>query len=106
MAWSKKISKGVPQQHQPATPPSTPSGSFAWILRAVGAAIVAIAVGVSANVLLEDLLPGWSWAGYGSSSVDWDSRRQEVKGAFISSYSAYSKYAWGQLLMIYVPRGT
>jgi len=30
-----------------------------------------------------------------SRVVDWDARREKVKEAFISSWDAYSKYAWG-----------
>jgi endoplasmic reticulum Man9GlcNAc2 1,2-alpha-mannosidase len=33
---------------------------------------------------------------YSSSPEDWDDRREKVKEAFISSWDAYSKYAWGQ----------
>jgi len=32
-----------------------------------------------------------------SRAVYWDNRREEVKEAFISSWDAYSKYAWGSL---------
>ncbi|PMD22249.1 glycoside hydrolase family 47 protein [Hyaloscypha hepaticicola] len=31
-----------------------------------------------------------------STTVDWDARREEVKEAFITSWDAYSKNAWGQ----------
>jgi mannosyl-oligosaccharide alpha-1,2-mannosidase len=30
-----------------------------------------------------------------SRAVDWDARREEVKEAFVTSWDAYSKYAWG-----------
>lgn len=29
---------------------------------------------------------------------EWENRRQQVKDAFVSSWDAYSKYAWGELL--------
>jgi hypothetical protein len=94
MTPSKQARKAKQQQPQPPKQPSS-SGSFGWVLRAVGIGIVAIAVGVSTNVLLQDLLPGWCWGGFGSSSINWDSRREEVRNAFLSSWNAYSKYAWG-----------
>lgn len=94
MAPSKQARKAKQQQPQPPKQPSS-SGSFGLVLRAVGIGIVAIAVGVSTNVLLQDLLPGWGWGGFGSSSINWDSRREEVRNAFLSSWNAYSKYAWG-----------
>jgi hypothetical protein len=31
---------------------------------------------------------------------EWDNRRQQVKDAFISSWDAYSKYAWGAALLL------
>ena len=30
-----------------------------------------------------------------SRAVDWDTRREEVKEAFVTSWDAYSRYAWG-----------
>jgi hypothetical protein len=30
-----------------------------------------------------------------SRVVDWDTRREEVKQAFVTSWDAYSRYAWG-----------
>jgi len=33
---------------------------------------------------------------YGASFVDWDARREEVKDAFVTSWQAYSQYAWGE----------
>jgi hypothetical protein len=38
---------------------------------------------------------------YMSSSVDWVNRREKVKKAFISSWDAYSKYAWDQLSILF-----
>lgn len=32
---------------------------------------------------------------YRSKNVDWNERREEVKQAFVTSWDAYSKYAWG-----------
>lgn len=32
---------------------------------------------------------------YRSRAVDWDDRREKVKEAFVTSWDAYSKYAWG-----------
>jgi mannosyl-oligosaccharide alpha-1,2-mannosidase len=33
----------------------------------------------------------------GSKLVDWDHRREEVKNAFIGSWDAYARHAWGEL---------
>lgn len=32
---------------------------------------------------------------YTSKPADWDKRREKVKEAFVPSWDAYSKYAWG-----------
>lgn len=38
----------------------------------------------------------WSWLGNsGANEVDWDARRERVKEAFILSWDAYERYAWG-----------
>jgi endoplasmic reticulum Man9GlcNAc2 1,2-alpha-mannosidase len=34
---------------------------------------------------------------YGAPWIDWDARRGEVKEAFVTSWEAYSQYAWGEL---------
>lgn len=94
MPLSEQTRRG--SEHQPAT---ASSYSPAWILKAVAAGIIAVALG--GNLWLQGSFPELSWAGYGSKSIDWDSRRRDVKEAFISSWNAYSKYAWGQLLKIY-----
>lgn len=39
----------------------------------------------------------WGWTGKTASSVDWDSRREKVKEAFILSWDGYEQYAWGML---------
>jgi len=57
---------------------------------------VALVAGVIALVVGQYLW--WNGPGngdYTSRAVDWDNRRDEVKEAFISSFDAYSKYAWG-----------
>lgn len=38
----------------------------------------------------------WSWLGGSGSSVNWDSRREAVKEAFLLSWDGYAKYAWGK----------
>lgn len=35
---------------------------------------------------------------YGSGLVDWNSRREQVKDAFVTSWDAYAKHAWGEWL--------
>ncbi len=37
----------------------------------------------------------WSWTGSARASVDWHSRREAVKEAFILSWDGYEQYAWG-----------
>jgi mannosyl-oligosaccharide alpha-1,2-mannosidase len=37
---------------------------------------------------------------YGAPWADWDARREEVKGAFVTSWEAYSQYAWGELRLL------
>jgi mannosyl-oligosaccharide alpha-1,2-mannosidase len=32
---------------------------------------------------------------YGSKLVNWESRRQQVKQAFVTSWDAYTQHAWG-----------
>lgn len=34
---------------------------------------------------------------YGASTVDWDYRRDQVKEAFVTSWNAYKRHAWGKL---------
>lgn len=33
---------------------------------------------------------------YGAPIVDWDFRREEVKNAFVTSWDAYKRHAWGE----------
>lgn len=40
-------------------------------------------------------ISSWSWAGNPGVTVDWDSRREAVKEAFILSWDGYEQYAWG-----------
>ena len=40
----------------------------------------------------------WGWLSRSESSVDWESRRQAVKEAFVLSWDGYEKYAWGRPL--------
>jgi hypothetical protein len=40
---------------------------------------------------------------YGASYVDWDARREEVKDAFVTSWEAYSQYAWGKFPVFPMP---
>ena len=37
----------------------------------------------------------WSWTGSAGAAVDWESRREAVKEAFILSWDGYEQYAWG-----------
>ena len=37
----------------------------------------------------------WSWTGGAGAGVDWNSRREAVKEAFILSWDSYEQYAWG-----------
>lgn len=36
---------------------------------------------------------------YGAPAVDWNFRRDEVKNAFVTSWDAYKRYAWGELFV-------
>ena len=49
----------------------------------------------------------WSWFGMGKAQmVDWTARRERVKEAFILSWDAYDRYAWGMsnvLLTVITP---
>lgn len=65
-------------------------------------------------VLVSGLLFGLWWFGIFSSSgvtiripsraangpVDWDVRREKVKDAFVSSWDAYEKHAWGNIPLL------
>lgn len=33
---------------------------------------------------------------FGASFVNWDSRRDQVKQAFVTSWDAYARHAWGE----------
>lgn len=59
--------------------------------RALIAGVVALAVGL----ILWSRGPQAGLGHYASRGVDWDERREEVKGAFISSWDAYAEHAWG-----------
>lgn len=37
----------------------------------------------------------WSWSGTAGAHVDWESRTEAVKEAFILSWDGYEQYAWG-----------
>ena len=37
----------------------------------------------------------WSWAGSTGPAIDWESRREAVREAFILSWDGYEQYAWG-----------
>jgi mannosyl-oligosaccharide alpha-1,2-mannosidase len=100
---SEEIGKGTEQQAPQPAPAPASSRSQAWTLKAVAAGIVAAAIGVNLWLANSFTRPGWTV--YGSKPIDWNSRRQEVEDAFISSWDAYSKYAWGQLLIIYTYEG-
>ncbi len=46
------------------------------------------------------LKTSWKWGTKPQGSkVDWDSRRERVKDAFISSWDGYEKHAWGTLYL-------
>lgn len=89
MLRSSEEHKRTPQSRQEGHP----SG---WYPKAVITALVAVALG---------LLLYWKgytlviWGGYTTTAGDWDSRRQDVKEAFISNWDAYTKYAWGQCFL-------
>jgi mannosyl-oligosaccharide alpha-1,2-mannosidase len=38
----------------------------------------------------------WDWITKGDSNVDWTTRRERVKEAFIVSWDAYSEHGWGK----------
>ena len=38
-------------------------------------------------------------------SADWDVRREDVKNAFLTSWNAYSRYAWGQYMFRFIEMG-
>lgn len=42
-----------------------------------------------------EMLSSWSWTGGPDVAVDWNSRREAVKEAFILSWDGYEQYAWG-----------
>lgn len=47
--------------------------------------------------------PSWSWTGSSAVNVDWDSRREAVREAFILSWDGYEQFAWG---MYHVEEGS
>ena len=79
---------------------SIPSSSlFPWTPTVAVTSLVAVAVSIV--LYWTGFSPETNFGGYPSTTADWDLRRQDVKEAFISSWDAYSKYAWGQSLTIY-----
>jgi endoplasmic reticulum Man9GlcNAc2 1,2-alpha-mannosidase len=38
----------------------------------------------------------WEWPRFGGSAKLWHDRRELVKDAFVTSWDAYTKYAWGE----------
>ena len=70
-------------------------------LTLIVAATSLVAVAISIVMYWTGYPPESNFGVYPSTAADWDSRRLEVKEAFISSWNAYSKYAWGQSLTIY-----
>ncbi|KAL1968455.1 hypothetical protein VTN77DRAFT_1984 [Rasamsonia byssochlamydoides] len=66
--------------------------SPSWTLKALLTAVVAVTVGLF--LWLKSSSTGLGH--YTSRAVDWEHRREKVKEAFICSWDAYTKYAWGQ----------
>jgi hypothetical protein len=78
--------------HSTATPISA-----AWTARKTPYITAAIAIGVSLVLWLfnqpvpSSLTSSW----FPTPANEWENRRAQVKEAFVSSWDAYSKYAWG-----------
>lgn len=85
------------EQHKRTPQLQQGSQTSGWSPKALITGLVGIALG---------LIFYWNgypldvfWGGYTSTSGPWESRRQDVKEAFISSWDAYVKHAWGQFLL-------
>lgn len=71
-----------------------------WTYVAVATGLLATAIGV---ILCWNGHPAeLTWGRYAATTTNWDSRRKDVKEAFISSWDAYAKHAWGKLLMLLI----
>lgn len=95
-------SRGTRQQERP--PHLTPKGSKGrwyaslgknWVLKSVLTGALALSAGLylgnpSVETAFDYLRP------VGQDSY-WNSQREEVKDAFVTSWDAYAKYAWGKL---------
>lgn len=83
----RKTARSKPSRSPSPSPSLTRKGFFAGV--------VALAVGLI--LWLNGFRNGLGQ--YKSTAVNWDNRRGEVKEAFICSWDAYAKYAWGSLSM-------
>ncbi|KAL2012564.1 hypothetical protein VTN00DRAFT_89 [Thermoascus crustaceus] len=85
-----------PNNVNPKALPRTTSSSFLPSPFSAHKAVIAGVVALVAGFIF--LLNGSpdQLSRYRSRAVDWDDRREKVKEAFVTSWDAYSKYAWGQ----------
>lgn len=66
-----------------------------WLLKSALTGILALSAGVYwNNPSLETVLDYFRPIGKDSF---WETHQQEVKDAFVTSWDAYAKYAWGKL---------
>lgn len=66
-----------------------------WLLKSILTGVLALAAGVYwGNPSVETALDYFRPIGQDSY---WEPHRQEVKDAFVTSWDAYTKYAWGKL---------
>ncbi|KAF2645607.1 mannosyl-oligosaccharide 1,2-alpha-mannosidase [Massarina eburnea CBS 473.64] len=84
--------RGANHPHTTGSPIST-----TWSAYKIPFLAAAIAFGVSLVLWLSNqpISSSLRWRWLPTPVEEWEDRRQQVKGAFISSWDAYSKYAWG-----------
>jgi hypothetical protein len=91
--------KGGAARPRPSTArPVISSTSDSWSTRRIVSIAAATTLGALSAFWLAGS-PGPSnlkqrW--FPTSENEWDNRRDQVKDAFVSSWDAYSKYAWGE----------
>ncbi|KAK3940536.1 mannosyl-oligosaccharide alpha-1,2-mannosidase [Diplogelasinospora grovesii] len=92
MGGRKAKASGGSTRARPSTAPSTQR--IQWPVRHMLAAVgFILAVTWGSARWFSDNPIGLSQ--YGTKFADWDSRRDEVKKAFVTSWDAYSRHAWG-----------
>jgi hypothetical protein len=97
-ASARNCKGGAAGPHQSTVRPVISSPPNPWSTRRVLSIVAAATLGAlptfwfSGASSPSDLKLRW----HAVSEIEWGNRREQVKDAFVSSWDAYSKYAWGE----------